>query len=346
MPLYSNIRSRTAAISDRTDNSQDGNAGSPDAVSRVQWLTVDARGDGQRLDNYVLRHVPGVPKTRLYRAIRKGEVRVNKGRAKPDQRLHAGDAVRLPPLAMRERAPSAVAPPGWQQRLEGAVLYEDDRLIALNKPSGLAVHGGSGLNFGLIETLRAMRPQLKSLELVHRLDRETSGLILVAKRPAALKALHELLRQRGAVDKRYLALVSGRWPKSLQRVEAPLKKRERRSGERIVDVAKGGKASETLFRIVETFPEATLMEARPLTGRTHQIRVHAQHARHPIAGDDKYYDERSQRLAAAVGLKRLFLHAQALEFTLDGQSYALEAPLDEELRGVLKRASGCRPAGD
>lgn len=312
-----------------------------DEVSRseVQWLTVDERGDGQRLDNYVLRLFPTVPKTRLYRAMRKGEIRVNKGRVKPDKRLQAGDVVRLPPLEARETAPASVAPPGWQERIGDAIVYEDAQLLAINKPSGLAVHGGSGLNFGLIETLRAMRPQDRFLELVHRLDRETSGLILVARRPAALRELHALLRERSGVDKRYLALVAGRWPRSLQEVEAPLQKRERGSGERIVTVAQGGKPSRTEFRGVEHWPRASLVEARPITGRTHQIRVHAQHARHPIIGDDKYYDEESQSLASLLGVKRLFLHARALRFKLDARDYDLQAPLGAELETTLEKCS-------
>jgi 23S rRNA pseudouridine955/2504/2580 synthase len=305
----------------------------------VQWLTVDERGEGQRLDNFVLRHMPAVPKTRLYRAMRKGEIRVNKRRAKPEQRLALGDEVRLPPLATPAPGPKAVAPPGWQERIADAVVYEDEQLLAINKPSGLAVHGGSGLDFGLIETLRTMRPKDRYLELVHRLDRETSGLILVARRPAALREMHRLLRDRGVVEKRYVALVSGRWPRALRSVEAPLQKRERSSGERIVHVAQGGKTSLTEFRILEQFSRCTLVEAMPITGRTHQIRVHAQHARHPILGDDKYYDATSRDLAVALGAKRLFLHARALRFRLGDRDYDLQAALGPELETVLEVAS-------
>ncbi|EAQ97940.2 RluA family pseudouridine synthase [Congregibacter litoralis] len=304
-------------------------------VSAVRYLTVDERGEGQRLDNYVLRECPAVPKTRLYRAMRKGEIRVNKGRVKPDRRLALGDVVRLPPLSTPEPRERGAAPPGWQERLGARVVFEDEHLLAINKPSGIAVHGGSGLQFGLIETLRTMRPGAKFLELVHRLDRETSGLILVAKKPAALRALHELLRQKGKIDKRYLALAEGAWPRHLRLVEAPLKRFERQSGERQVKVAKDGKPSITEFRIKRSFSAATLVEARPLTGRTHQIRVHALHGGHPLLGDGKYQSEKGEGLARKLGLKRLFLHAQSLSFELNDQRYELTAPLDEELESIL-----------
>jgi 23S rRNA pseudouridine955/2504/2580 synthase len=308
-------------------------------VSEVRFLTVDERGDGQRLDNFVLRECPAVPKTRLYRAMRKGEIRVNKGRAKPDQRLALGDIVRLPPLQTPEPRQIGAAPPGWQERLAASVVFEDDQLLAINKPSGLAVHGGSGLQFGLIETLRAMRPETRFLELVHRLDRETSGLILIAKRPAALKALHALLRGRGGIDKRYLALTQGRWPRHLRLIEAPLQRFERKSGERQVRVAREGKPSQTEFRIRESFRTTTLVEARPITGRTHQIRVHALHAGHPILGDNKYANAESEELTRELQLKRLFLHAESLAFRLDNKSYELFAPLDSELQSILDRSA-------
>ncbi len=305
---------------------------------QVRLLTVDERGDGQRLDNFVLRECPNIPKTRIYRALRKGEIRVNKGRAKPDRRLAPGDVVRLPPLQGREARPAGVAPAGWQARLADAVVYEDDALLAINKPSGLAVHGGSGLQFGLIETLRKMRPEARFLELVHRLDRETSGLILIAKKPSSLRALHASLRREGAVEKQYLALVAGRWPRALGLVEAPLQRIERSSGERVVRVAKEGKPSSTGFRIQQSGAHCTLVEARPLTGRTHQSRVHAAHAGHPRLGDAKYGNAHTDALGRQWALKRLFLHAQQLRFRLGEQDYDLEAPLDEELLKVLDRA--------
>jgi 23S rRNA pseudouridine955/2504/2580 synthase len=312
--------------------------GGPRPLTPVRLVTVDERGDGQRLDNFVLRECAAVPKTRLYRAIRKGEVRVNKGRAQPSQRLALGDVVRLPPLAVPEEVPPSVAPAGWQGRLAKATVLEDEDLLVLNKPSGLAVHGGSGLQFGLIETLRAMRPELRYLELVHRLDRETSGLILVAKKPRSLKALHALLREEGGIDKRYLALVAGQWPRHMRLVDAPLERIERKSGERMVRVSVAGKSSRTAFRIESALDGCTLVEAKPLTGRTHQIRVHAQHAGCAVLGDDKYANDLSRSLADQLRLKRLFLHARALRFKLGGQTYDLAAELDQELNLVLARA--------
>lgn len=301
-------------------------------------MTVDERGEGQRLDNYVLRECPSIPKTRLYRAMRKGEIRVNKGRVKPDRRLSVGDSIRLPPLSSIEKAPPATAPPGWQARIARAVVHEDDQLLVINKPSGIAVHGGSGLQYGLIETLRTMRPELRFLELVHRLDRETSGLILIAKRPAALRSLHAMLRKQGEVNKQYLALCYGKWPSHQRLVEAPLARFERKSGERIVRVTRDGKPSSTAFSIRSHYAGCSLVEATPLTGRTHQIRVHAQYAGHAILGDAKYGDEPGESLARALTLKRLFLHAEKLAFTLDGRDYAIHAPLDDELQAVLTRA--------
>jgi 23S rRNA pseudouridine955/2504/2580 synthase len=298
---------------------------------------VGERGDGQRLDNYLLRECPGVPKTRLYKAIRKGEVRVNKGRARPERRLANGDVVRLPPLASDTRAP-AVAPPDWQRRLANAVLFEDDNLLVVNKPAGLAVHGGSGLSFGLIETLRSLYGEHDFLELVHRLDRDTSGLLLVARRPATLRELHALLRREGGIDKRYLALVGGRWPKHLRSITAPLQRDQLKSGERMVRVAQGGRPSLTEVRVQRAHKACSLIEARPITGRTHQIRVHAAHAGHPVLGDPKYADAHSEALARSLALRRLFLHAAELRFRLGDRSYAFDAPLDDELQSVLQRA--------
>jgi len=304
---------------------------------RARQLVVGERGDGQRLDNYLLRECPGVPRTRLYKAIRKGEVRVNKGRARPERRLAHGDVVRLPPLAADKRAP-AVAPPDWQRRLADAVVYQDDALLVVNKPAGLAVHGGSGLNFGLIETLRSLRGEHEFLELVHRLDRDTSGLLLIARRPATLRELHALLRRDDGIDKRYHALVSGRWPRHRRSVTAPLQRDQLRSGERVVRVAKGGRESLTEFRLLEAGSDCSLVEARPVTGRTHQIRVHAAHAGHPVLGDAKYSDPSGQTVAERLGLRRLFLHAAGLRFSLADRRYEFAAPLDDELSAVLERA--------
>jgi 23S rRNA pseudouridine955/2504/2580 synthase len=304
----------------------------------VRTVTVDERGDGQRLDNFVVRECAAVPKTRLYRAIRKGEIRVNRSRARPEQRLVIGDRVRLPPVAGAARQSSA-APAGWQARLDAAIVYEDDALLVINKPAGIAVHGGSGLQFGLIETLRDMRPSQRFLELAHRLDRETSGLLLVAKRPAALRELHARLREEGGIDKRYLALVFGRWPRNLRRVDAPLERYTRRSGERMVRVAAGGKPSLTDFSLRELFPRCSLIEARPLTGRTHQIRVHAAHRQHPLLGDDKYANDQSRELTVTLGLRRLFLHAASLRFRLGDRDHHFEAPIGDELQTVVEVAA-------
>ncbi|MCB1679935.1 MAG: RluA family pseudouridine synthase [Halioglobus sp.] len=301
----------------------------------VRHLTVDADSSGQRLDNYLVRELKGVPRTRLYRALRKGEVRVNKGRVRADYRLVAGDRVRIPPL--RQSAPSgpAAVPPYWAEQLSRRIVHESDGLLVINKPAGLAVHGGSGLHFGLIECLRQMRPDDRYLELVHRLDRDTSGLILVARRPAVLRELHRLLRD-AAMDKRYLALVAGNWPRHRGVVDAPLEKNVLQSGERLARVARAGRHSVTEFTVLERLRGATLLEARPITGRTHQIRVHAQHAGFPLLGDAKYGSERSVALCRQVGLKRLFLHASSLAFVLPNEGrLALRAALDMELESVL-----------
>jgi 23S rRNA pseudouridine955/2504/2580 synthase len=318
--------------------SGDGGGGRPTERTGVRLVTVTARSDGQRLDNFLLRELPGVPKTRLYKALRKGEIRVNKGRARPGQRLAEGDTVRLPPLHQPARRKPPPVPWHWAERLAGRIVLEDEDLLVINKPAGLAVHGGSGVNLGLIECLRQVRPQDRDLELVHRLDRDTSGLILLARRARVLKALHAKLRGDG-VEKVYLALVAGRWPRGLSEVDAPLEKQARASGERVVRVSAAGRRSVTRFRVVERFRDATLVEARPLTGRTHQIRVHALHAGHPLVGDVKYQGERERALAEAGGLDRLFLHAWRLRFTLGDppRAYDLEAPLDEDLEQLLEK---------
>jgi 23S rRNA pseudouridine955/2504/2580 synthase len=307
------------------------------ATAGVHHLSVDADSAGQRLDNYLVRELKGVPKTRLYRALRKGEIRVNKGRAKADYRLVAGDSVRIPPLRRPSPSEPVAVPRYWADQIASRLVYEDDSLLVINKPSGIAVHGGSGLSFGLIESLRQMRPADRYLELVHRLDRDTSGLIMIARRPAMLRELHRQLRE-DEVDKRYLALVAGNWPKSLRVVEAPLEKNVLQSGERMVRVARDGKRSVTEFTVIERFESATLVEAKPITGRTHQIRVHARHAGFPLLGDDKYSDERSAALTQALGLKRLFLHARSLRIAIpDSGPVTLQAELDPELETILDK---------
>jgi 23S rRNA pseudouridine955/2504/2580 synthase len=306
-------------------------------ASRVRFLTVDADSSGQRLDNYLTRELKGVPRTRLYRALRKGEVRVNKGRVKPDYRLVTGDMVRIPPLHQPEPSAPPTIPRYWAEQLNSRIVYEDGDLLVLNKPSGLAVHGGSGLSFGLIECLRQMRPDDRYLELVHRLDRDTSGLILIARRAAVLRELHRQLREKH-VDKRYLALVAGSWPRNQRSVEAPLEKNVLNSGERMVRVSKEGKRALTEFSVVERLQGATLIEARPMTGRTHQIRVHARHVGFPLLGDDKYSTDETAAFARKIGLKRLFLHAQGLNFALPNTGrLELQVGIDIELENILTK---------
>ena len=304
-------------------------------MNQVRFLEVAHEYDGQRLDNFLQRELKGVPKTRLYRALRKGEIRVNKGRCKPDRRLRAGDLVRIPPLRVAVPRQLDGVPARYADLLERGLVYESSGLWVINKPAGLAVHGGSGLNFGLIECLRKLRPEERFLELVHRLDRDTSGCIMVARKAAALKNLHEQLR-RNQVDKRYLALVQGRWSAKRSFVEAPLQKNILKSGERVVRVDAAGKPARTEFRVLRRFAECTLVGARPVTGRTHQIRVHARHAGHPIMGDEKYCDRDSHRQLAEYGLKRLFLHAKSLRFRDEG-CREVQAALDPRLEEFLDR---------
>lgn len=310
----------------------------PSQTSGVQMLEVAPELAGQRIDNFLRTQLRGVPKTLIYRILRKGEVRVNKGRVKPEYKLQAGDLVRVPPLRLAERDEPEPLAQGLLERLEAAIVYEDKALIVLNKPAGIAVHGGSGLSYGVIEALRQLRPDAKELELAHRLDRDTSGLLMIAKKRSMLRHLHQALRGDG-VDKRYMALVRGRWETSKKQVNAPLLKNTLRSGERMVEVTEDGKEALTLFRVLRRFGDfATLVEARPVTGRTHQIRVHARHAGHSIAGDSKYGDEEFTREIRELGGKRLFLHAYALRVPLpDGGELALEAPVDEVWTRTLER---------
>ncbi|HHJ4328435.1 TPA: 23S rRNA pseudouridine(955/2504/2580) synthase RluC [Klebsiella pneumoniae] len=310
----------------------------PSPTSGVQLIEVAAGFAGQRIDNFLRTQLKGAPKTLIYRILRKGEVRVNKGRIKPDYRLQAGDLVRVPPLRLAEADEPVPLAQGLLERLEASVLYEDKALLVINKPAGIAVHGGSGLSFGVIEAFRQLRPDARELELVHRLDRDTSGLLLIAKKRSLLRHLHEALRS-GRVDKRYMALVRGSWPAARKQVAAPLLKSNLRSGERMVEVNPEGKEALTTFRVLRRFGEfATLVEASPITGRTHQIRVHAQHAGHCIAGDSKYGDEAFSQEIRELGGKRLFLHAHALSFSLpDGQQLSFDAPVDEIWARTLER---------
>ena len=304
----------------------------------VQLLEVSAGLEGQRIDNFLLARLKGVPKTMIYRILRKGEVRVNKGRIKPDYRIKEGDIVRVPPMRMTQADAPVPLAKGLLERLEAAIVHEDKALIVLNKPAGIAVHGGSGLTYGVIEAFRQMRPQCKEIELVHRLDRDTSGLLMIAKKRSMLRHLHEALRGDG-VDKRYMALVRGRWPATRKQIDAPLQKSNVRSGERMVEVNPEGKDALTLFKVIRRFGEfATMIEANPITGRTHQIRVHALYAGHAIAGDTKYGDEEFSKEIREMGGKRLFLHASDLKFTLpDGEVLAVHAEPDEQWQKVIEQ---------
>ena len=287
----------------------------------VRLLQIGPEDAGQRIDNYLLRQLKGVPRSFIYRILRRGEVRVNRGRIKAEYRLKDGDQVRVPPV--RTAAPAPKAERGdATARLEQCILYEDERLLVIDKPAGMAVHGG---------------------ELVHRLDRETSGCLLIAKKRSELRRLHELLRA-GRVEKRYLALVLGRWQTGERRVDAPLRKNQLRGGERIVTVTAEGKAADTLFRPLDIRTRASLMEIALGTGRTHQIRVHSAHVGHPLAGDEKYGDGEFNRQMRGLGLKRLFLHAHSIAYgdPDNGRDIHVSSPLPEELRAVLDRLS----AGD
>jgi 23S rRNA pseudouridine955/2504/2580 synthase len=299
----------------------------------VRKVRVDADTAGQRVDNFLRRHLPGVPKGRLYRLLRRGEVRVNGGRVRADHRLEAGDEVRIPPVRLREEgaAPSASRAVAMLEH----VLYEDKRLLVIDKPPGVAVPGGSGISHGVIELLRAARPDLKDLSLVHRLDRETSGCLVIAKKRSALRALHEKFRE-GIVEKNYLALVVGDWQLGEQVIDAPLLVTHRQGGERHVIVSPDGKPAETRVRLSRTYGRYSLLLCSPLTGRTHQIRVHLQHAGFPIAGDDRYGDADANRRARALGLERLFLHAQSISFPDEhGNELHFTAPLPVNLDRFL-----------
>ncbi|MCI5764322.1 MAG: 23S rRNA pseudouridine(955/2504/2580) synthase RluC [Actinobacillus porcinus] len=305
----------------------------------VKMLEISEDEAGQRIDNYLMAKLKGVPKSLIYRIVRKGEVRVNKGRIKPEYKLQCGDVVRVPPVRVSEKTQAPVSSKlNKVASLEQQIIFEDDCLLVINKPSGIAVHGGSGLSFGVIEGLRALRPEARFLELVHRLDRDTSGILLVAKKRSALRHLHEQLRVK-TVQKDYLALVRGQWQSHVKVVQAPLLKNELASGERIVKVSPEGKPSETRFSIEERYPTATLVKASPVTGRTHQIRVHTLHAGHPIALDDKYGDKDFDAEMRALGLNRLFLHAASIRFEhpKTGETLRLNAPLDEKMKAILKK---------
>ena len=311
---------------------------------KVRFIRIHEDRDGQRLDNFLFGILKGAPKSLIYKIIRSGQVRVNGGRAKAETRLEGGDEVRIPPVRLSEAGEKTPPPKGLLAAMEASIVFEDARLLVINKSSGLASHGGSGISHGAIETLRALRPR-ESLELVHRLDRDTSGLLIVAKKRSALTELQALMRENDAdegrgIAKRYLALLVGRMPDGVMTVDAPLHIGLRQGGERHVQVHANGKPSLSHFRVLERRGGHSYCEVRIETGRTHQIRVHAQHIGHAVAGDDKYGDpDVNKRLREQIGLKRLFLHAASLEFALDdGRApYLLDAPLAPELVDVLDR---------
>ncbi len=312
--------------------------------SRARIVEASTEDDGQRLDNFLIRHLKGVPRSHIYRLLRTGQVRVNGGRIKAQYRIAPGDKVRLPPVRQSAESDAPPPPTRAKRELEDRVLHEDDRVIVINKPAGMAVHGGSGLSFGVIEALRASRPGAPFLELAHRLDRETSGCLVICKKRSALRRVHELLRE-GKVEKRYLALVNGSWSHRHEEIRLTLKKQQLHGGERMVDVRADGKESVSRFRAIAYYRGATLMEVDIQTGRTHQIRVQAAHVGHPLLGDDKYGDRDANRRFQALGLKRLFLHSVSIGFEWpdNGNRIDVSAPLDDDLRRVidqLERGSG------
>ena len=303
----------------------------PASRPAVTWVEIGEESAAQRIDNFLVRHLKGVPKSHVYRVLRSGEVRVNSGRVGPDYRLRTGDRVRIPPVRVSERKSNA-------KPAEFPVVYEDAALLVVDKPAGVAVHGGSGVSFGVIESLRAARPQAKLLELAHRLDRDTSGLLVVAKKRSALVELHRMLRE-GEVEKTYLAVVKGVPGREAFEISEPLHKHVSASGERRVSVAEGGRAALTRIKLVKDDGRFSLLEVRLLTGRTHQIRVHLAHAGHPVLGDDKYGDFQLNHAVEKQGVKRLFLHAHRLAFAhpTTGERLRLEARLPPEIGRFVEK---------
>lgn len=304
----------------------------------VQHAEVPADRAGQRIDNFLATRLKGVPKSMVYRLLRTGQVRVNGRRAKPDQRLCEGDDVRIPPVRVAERDAPEPPAPGRMADIEAAIIHEDREFLVIDKPSGVASHGGSGINFGVIELLRAARPR-ETLELVHRLDRDTSGVLVLSRKRSALTALQAAIRE-GRVEKRYLALIQGAPAQAKMPVDLPLRKSVLQGGERMVRVDPDGKPSRSTLRTVSRHGAATLIEVALETGRTHQIRVHCAHIGHPVAGDEKYGDADFNRALRAKGLKRLFLHAARFEFALGERAYGFSAPLPQELSKVLDALDG------
>ncbi len=304
---------------------------------QVVYVEINADNCDQRLDNFLIARLKGVPKSRIYRLVRKGEVRVNKGRSDVKYRLMAGDIIRIPPIRVAERTEESYVPQGLQSALENGILFEDDGFLIINKPAGFAVHGGSGVSSGIIEGLRLIRPEARFLELVHRLDKDTSGCLLIAKKRSALRLLQALFRNN-QIQKTYQALLTGQWARKKLIVNAPLLKNISKGGERVVVISQAGKAAETLFKRLELFSNATLVEASPKTGRTHQIRVHAASLGHPIVGDERYGVDELNKAFRHKGYKRMFLHAQTLQFIhpVTELPMQISAPLPPELTRLLK----------
>jgi len=306
---------------------------------QVTWLEVGEESEAQRIDNFLLRQLKGVPKSHVYRVLRNGEVRVNSGRVKPEYRLKVGDRVRVPPVRVAQKEPAAKPRP-----LDLPVVYEDASLLVVDKPSGVAVHGGSGVSYGVIESLRASRPEAKMLELAHRLDRDTSGLLIVAKKRSALVELHRMLRE-GQIEKIYVAAVKGRPAQKEFDIREALHKYVNAKGERRVTVKEGGMEAVTKVRVLASGDEASFVQLRLLTGRTHQIRVHLAHAGHPVLGDDKYGDFERNRKVAKQGVKRLLLHARRLAFThpAEGKRLRLESPLPADMTAFVESSFALSP---
>ena len=319
------------------DNSADSGTETP--RTGVRYVEA-AEGDvGQRLDNFLLRVFKSVPKSHVYRVLRKGEVRVNGKRAKPETRIALGDRVRIPPIRVETETRESKPSNSLQAFISTTIIHEDRDLLIINKPSGVAVHGGSGLAFGVIEALRAARPELTDLELVHRLDRDTSGVLVLAKRRAALREMHAALRER-EMTKRYIALVCGRWSLGRKTLDLPLLTNQKQGGERMVRVHPGGQSTHSVFTPKQHYGRlATLMDIEIGTGRTHQIRVHAAYTGHPVAGDEKYGDKQCNDSLRPLGLRRMFLHAQSLQFMRPGttEQFTITAPISDELQTVLNK---------
>jgi len=306
-------------------------------LPQVVYVEITEDNSDQRLDNFLITRLKGVPKSHIYRIVRKGEVRVNKSRVDVKYRLVTGDIVRIPPIRVAERSEESYVPQGLQAALQQGILFEDEGFLIVNKPAGFAVHGGSGVSSGIIEGLRLIRPEAHFLELVHRLDKDTSGCLLIAKKRSALRKLQELFRN-SQIQKTYQALLSGQWIRKKLLVTAPLLKNISKGGERVVVISQSGKAAETLFTRLKLFRNATLVEASPKTGRTHQIRVHAASLGHPIVGDERYGVDDVNKVFKNKGYKRMFLHANTLKFQhpVTGILMNISAPLPSQLENLLK----------